>query len=296
MEAKITLLEQQLRSLTLGGKFKDLSLAASIREWNDSTNSRSVSEFLAQVENCATVSNWSDVDLVNIVKAKLTREALLFVNGRDELLDENMTYENLKSALLRRFSDTLPPRYYYNLLHEAVQKKDESPAQLLDRCRVLSTKTMRKTGNVIEQRVLKEEADFRLLTSFIHGVTGDTGKELRYRNPGSIKEALGIAAVAYNAAKTDVPRKEREVFTVKTVGPDQTKATGQGASRRNDRRYQEPRVDKFRVSNNERRDRVQNPVVCYACRLPGHIARFCDKNGRRDQQRGQNPPNFVRRR
>jgi hypothetical protein len=261
MEAKIALLEQQLKSLTLGGKFKDLSLAARIREWNGSANSRSVSEFLAQVENCAEVSNWSDVDLVNIVKAKLTGEALLSVNGRDELLDENVTYENLKSALLRRFSDTLPFRYYYNLLHEAVQKKDKSPAQFLDRCRILSTKTIRKTANVTEQRVLKEEADFRLLTSFIHGVAGDRGKELCYRNPSSIEAALGIATVVYNAAKTDVPRKEREVFTVKTVGPDQTKATGQGVSRRNDRRYQEPRVDKFRGSNNGRRDWVQNPVV-----------------------------------
>jgi hypothetical protein len=205
MEAKIALLEQQLKSFTLGGKFKDLSLAASIREWNGSTNSRSVSEFLAQV------SNWSDVDLVNIVKAKLTGEALLFVNGRDELLDENVTYENLKSTLLRRFSDTLPPRYYYNLLHEAVQKKDESPAQFLDRCRILCTKTIRKTANVTEQRVLKVEADFRLLTSFIHGVIGDPGKELRYRNPSSIEEALGIATVVYNAAKTRATQGTRGV-------------------------------------------------------------------------------------
>jgi hypothetical protein len=81
-----------IEKFDLRGNFKDLSLAASIREWNGSTNSRSVSEFLAQVENCAKVSNWSDVDLVNIVKAKLTGEALLFVNGRDELLDENVTY------------------------------------------------------------------------------------------------------------------------------------------------------------------------------------------------------------
>jgi hypothetical protein len=125
---------------------------------------------------------------------------------------------------------------------------------------------------------------------------GYPGKELRYRNPSSIEEALGIATVVYNAAKTDVPRKEREVFMVKTVGPDQTKTTGQGVSRRSDRPYQEPRVDKFRGLNNGRRDQVQNPVVCYACRRPGHIARFCDKNGRRDQQRGQNPPNFARRR
>jgi hypothetical protein len=129
------------------------------------------------VDQCATVSNWSDEDKVNIIKAKLTGNALQFVNSRDDLSAE-VSYEHMRAALIERFTDRLPARYYHTLLHEATQGKEKSPAQFLDRCRVLSAKATRKGANPIEQRVLRE-ANFRLLTSFIHGVRGDAGKELR---------------------------------------------------------------------------------------------------------------------
>jgi hypothetical protein len=100
------------------------------------------------------------------------------VNGRDDLSAE-VSYEQLRAALIERFADKLPARYYHTLLHVATQSKDESPAQFLDRCRVLSAKATRKGANPVEQKVLREEAEFRLFTSFIHGVRGDADKELR---------------------------------------------------------------------------------------------------------------------
>jgi hypothetical protein len=151
MEARIVRLEQQLKSLTHGVKTRDLSLAASIREWNG--NSMPVTEFLTQIEQFARVSNWNQNDLVNILKLKLTGEAWLFVNGRDHLLDENVTYETLKAALIERFTEKLPTAYYYRLLHEATQEKNETPNQFLDRCRALSAKTIRKTANPIERSI-----------------------------------------------------------------------------------------------------------------------------------------------
>jgi hypothetical protein len=215
MEARLQQLEQQLRGLTIGVKTKDLSLAASIKEWNGHAKARPVTEFLTQIEQCARISNWESKDVVNIVKAKLSGEALQFVNGREQLTDENVTYEILKKALVDRFTEKLPARYYYNLLHNATQDKDESPLQFLDRCRVLSTKTMRVSDNPLEQRILREEAEFRLLTSFIHGMRGDPGKELRYRNPSTIDEALNIATVVYNANKIEPRPRNHEAFTVK---------------------------------------------------------------------------------
>jgi hypothetical protein len=44
----------------------------------------------------------------------------------------------------------------------------------LKKYRILSSKTIRKTVNAMEQ-VLKEEADFRL-TSFVHSIKVDAGK------------------------------------------------------------------------------------------------------------------------
>jgi hypothetical protein len=61
----------------------------------------------------------------------------------------------------------------------------------------LSAKATRKGTTPFEQRVLRVEAEFRLLTSFRHGVRADAGKELKYKNASSIEEALNIATVVY---------------------------------------------------------------------------------------------------
>jgi hypothetical protein len=91
---------------------------------------------------------------VNIVKTKLTGEALQFLSGRGNLIQENVMYEILRTALIEHFNDNLPNRYC-NLLHEATQGKDESPIQLSDRCRLLSAKTIWITANLVEQKILR---------------------------------------------------------------------------------------------------------------------------------------------
>jgi hypothetical protein len=149
---------------------------------------------LAQVEQCAKVSCWSSEDQVNIIKAKLGGEALQFVTGRDDLNNSQLTLERLKQALIERFSDRLPAKYYYNFLHDAKQHNWESPSQLLDRCRALSLKTIRISRDAVEQRNLKEEAESRLLTSFVHGLRGYAGRGLRFRVPNTVDEALNIAS------------------------------------------------------------------------------------------------------
>jgi hypothetical protein len=160
MEARIAQLEQQLKELTIGAKTKDLSLTACIKEWGGQPKAKPVTDFLTQIEQCARVSNWNEDDVVNIVKAKLTGEALQFLIGRDELTDEKVKYDVLKAALVDRFSEKLPARYHYNLLHEATQGNDESPIQFLDRCRALSAKTVRKSAKSTEQRVLRKRPTF----------------------------------------------------------------------------------------------------------------------------------------
>jgi hypothetical protein len=107
MEAKILALEAQIRNLTLGGRCKNLSLATGIWEWSGKNNAKSVLHFLAQVDHCARVSNWSDEDKANIIKAKLMGSARLFVNGRDNLSAE-VSYEQLIAALIERFISYLP--------------------------------------------------------------------------------------------------------------------------------------------------------------------------------------------
>jgi hypothetical protein len=99
-----------LKGLTIGVKTKDLSLAASIREWSGQAQAKPATE-LTQIEHYAHVSNWNEDDIVNILKAKLTGEAWQFVNIREQLTDEKVRYEVLKAALVDHFSEKLPARY-----------------------------------------------------------------------------------------------------------------------------------------------------------------------------------------
>jgi hypothetical protein len=96
MEARLAQVEQQ--GLKIGVKTKHLSLAASIREWSGRLRAKSVKEFLTQIEQCAPISNWNKDDVVNILKDKLTGEAVQFGNGRDKFTDENVKYKTLKAG------------------------------------------------------------------------------------------------------------------------------------------------------------------------------------------------------
>jgi hypothetical protein len=291
MEARIAQLEQLLKGLTLGVKTKDLSLAASIKEWNGQANAKPVTEFLTQVEQCARVSNWGEDDVVNILKAKLTGEARQFVNCRDEITDEKVRYEVLKAALVNRFSEKLPARYHYNLLHEAAQGKDESPIQFLDRCRALSLKTVRKSADPTEQRILREEAECRLLTSFIYGMKGEAGRELRIRNPETVEQALNIATVVYNAKKLEPRYRGYDTLAVKTGGENFTNPRGY---RPPWRQSGQPRGSPARRPQGQRdksRDRVRPPVTCYTCGRHGHMARDCEAKRKPTTKRERRSPN-----
>jgi hypothetical protein len=240
---------------------------------------------LTQIEQCARVSNWDEGDIVNILKAKLTGEARQFVNGRDQLTDEKVRYEVLKAALVDHFSEKLPARYHYNLLHEATQGKEDSPIQFLDRCRALSLKTIRKSADPTEQSILKEEADFRLLTSFIYGMRGEAGRDLRIRNPETIDQALSIATVVYNAKKMEPRYRDYNTLAVKTGERNFTK--GHRPSWRQNSQPQWSPARRPRGRRDRSRDRVRPPITCYTCGRHGHMARNCDQRRKPTTQREQ---------
>jgi hypothetical protein len=54
--AQIAFLEEQLNSLAIGGKFKVLTLAGDVREWNKYSKAKSVTEFLTEIKNVPKVS------------------------------------------------------------------------------------------------------------------------------------------------------------------------------------------------------------------------------------------------
>lgn len=73
----------------------------------------------------------------------------------------------MTELLTQRFTERLPLHYHYTMLHEVRQEKAETPAQLLDRLRTISAKTIRKGSAPAECAILAEEGRYRLLSAFI---------------------------------------------------------------------------------------------------------------------------------
>jgi hypothetical protein len=62
----------------------------------------------------------------------------------------------------------------------------------------------------MEELILREEAEYRLLTSFIYGMQGEIGSELRFCNPETIEQALNITTVVYDAIRLEPCQRNRE--------------------------------------------------------------------------------------
>ena len=99
---------------------------------------KKVHVFFSQIKTLEKVSGCSNEYKALIVKAKLQGFALQFLSGREELVRDGCSYENLKQALVDRFSDKLPDQYYYTTLQDAAQGRKGSAEEFGDRCKKLS--------------------------------------------------------------------------------------------------------------------------------------------------------------
>jgi hypothetical protein len=109
----------------------------------------------------------------------ITDAAIMFYNGCTELHEENVKWENFKSAVRRRFRDIHSDKYNFIKLQTARQGRNESPQEFADRCRGLAQKIIRKTDNPAARRIQRKNAERMLLASFVAGIAGKVGKHVR---------------------------------------------------------------------------------------------------------------------
>ena len=147
------------------------------------------------------MSGWTNGDKALIVEAKLQGLALQFLSGRVELIKDGCSYENLKQALVDRFSDKLPDQYYYTRLQDAAQGIDESAEEFGGRCRKLCQPTFRKVQDEELQRIIDEEAQRRLLAAYIHGLKVSVGQQVQFQMPTTMEQAVKLAVTVKNVEK-----------------------------------------------------------------------------------------------
>lgn len=272
---------------------KDLTIANLIENWRGDGSGIPVHAFFKKIDDAASIGNWSDSDKVRIVSLKLRGPAALYYNSCPQLQKPDLKYETLTQQFIERFKLKQLDQYHYTALQSAQQRRDETPEAFADRCRILCAKTVRQVTNPVEQKVIDEEAERRLLAAYINGLQGVVGQQVRYRLPNTMQEAVQIATTVASAE-----RQYRQTLPWKPIKKD----TGEGGNvfatnvtcyncnkvghiakncflKKNNNKYERSNGDKNKKYD-KTSDKSKLPlseVKCFKCQGKGHYARNCTK-------------------
>lgn len=281
---------------------KDLSLVALIPKWAGTEKSMSVHEFFETVENTAKVGNWGPTDKIQIVVLKLTEVAKAFYNSTLELHAQDITWENFKGNFFHRFRDVRTDQYHFIKLQSARQKPDETPQEFADRCRSLALKTVPTVENPELRKFHLQQAERMLLSTFIAGLTGNAGQQVRFKLPQTLEEALRIAVVVFEA---EAQEKRNEIFYASSENHNRNVATSSGKfghpsqeSQASSRTGSRAKSTGYRPAGRQPTQRIHRAatssgqanrsVRCYNCNKLGHYAKHCyqanGKNARKERQ------------
>ena len=72
-------------------------------------------------------------------------------------------------------------------LQTARQGENEGPQEFADRCRGLAQKIIVKTDDPVAQRIHRQNGERMLLASFVVGLSGVPGRQVRYCAPRSMQ-------------------------------------------------------------------------------------------------------------
>ena len=189
---------------------KDLSLISLVPKWSGSESAVSLEEFFENIESALKICRWHSSDCMQIVALKLTDSARTFYNTCLELHAEDATWDKFKKAFRERFGDVHTDQYHFIRLQTARQAKHEGPQEFTDRCKTLAQKIMCKDSDPVAQRIHRENAERMLLASFVAGLSGEVGKQIKFQSPRDLRQALTTALAVREALKQE---RFAETFT-----------------------------------------------------------------------------------
>jgi len=268
---------------------KDLSLISLVPKWSGLDSGVTLEEFFASIETSAKLGRWLENDQREIAVMRLAGSAKLFYQGCTELHEEGTTWQMFKDAFRRRYKDTHTDQYHFTKLQTARQARNESPQEFADRCRSLAQKVMGKSDDPQIQRVHRENAERMLLSSFISGLHGVPGRQVRISNPQDIDQALKIAITVQEAERQERFNESFYTRFDKSVrmcsrSPGRSRSENEGQrqaadsrteSRTRNQRYKKSSSAGRSETSRSRNTQTQEALRCYECQGFGHFGREC---------------------
>lgn len=177
----------------------------------------SVREFFQQIEQAACLGNWSDSDKLRVVILKSKGPAATFLTTKVEL-NKNPSFKSIEKAFMERFLGKQTDQFHFMNLQHATQKRGESVQQFSERIRQLGNLTIRVVEDVRAQTIINEEAERRMLASFLHGLSGKPGEITRFCFPTKWEEAITIATMVEAEEAAKPSEAVSQVFSVTCWG------------------------------------------------------------------------------
>jgi hypothetical protein len=200
-----------------------------------------------------------------------------------------------------RFKDVRTDQYHFMRLQTARQAKHEGPQEFADRCRALARKVMCKESDTVAQRIHRENSERMLLASFVAGLSGEVGRQVKFQNPQDLRQALTTALAVREALKqekfagtfyTKFDKSVRLSNRQDEREPAERYSPKRAANPPRSRRYKRG-ADRSGTSGSTSDVRARTESRCYECEERGHIARECPTRLKREKTRnapGQENP------
>ena len=189
---------------------KNLSLISLVPKWSGLDSGDTLEEFFANIKTSAKLGRWQENDQSEIAVMRLAGSAKLFYQGCTELHEEGTTWQMFKNEFRRRYKETHTDQYHFAKLQTTRQARNKSPQEFADRCRSLAQKVIGKSDDPQIQRVHRENVERMQLSSFISGLHGVPGRQVRISNPQDIDQSLKIAITLQEAERQE---RFNEAFT-----------------------------------------------------------------------------------
>lgn len=172
----------------------NVAAAALVDAFKGDGTGPTVREFFQQINQAAALGHWSDDDKTRVVVLKSKGPAATFLSTKFDL-GKPLKFVEVEAAYMGRFMGKHTDQFNFMNLQNAVQKRGESVAQFSERIRQLGALTVRQTGDEAAQKVVEEEAERRMLASFLHGLQGKPGEVTRFRFPTKWEDAVQWATL-----------------------------------------------------------------------------------------------------